>query len=104
MPLGVLPTVPFPVPNTHADKPRSDVTPPKFAVTFLEAAMFTVQLPVPVQSPLQPINVDPGSGVTVSVTLVPLTNDALQVLPQLMPAGALLAIPEPVPDLVTVRP
>ena len=104
MPLGVLLTVPAPVPNTETDRPRNAVAPPKFAVTFFDAVMLTVQLPVPVQSPLQPMNVDPGSSATVSVTLVPLANDALQALPQLMAAGALVAVPEPVPDLVTVRP
>jgi hypothetical protein len=47
-------------------------TPEKLAVTL--AALFSVTVHVselPVQAPLQPVNVAPGCGVAVSVTSVP---------------------------------
>jgi hypothetical protein len=40
-------------------------------------------------------------GVGVSVTDEPCSNEALQVLPQLMPSGELVTEPSPVPDLIT---
>ena len=71
------------------------------AVTL--ALMLTVQLPVPLHAPLQPVKMLPVVGVAVRVTFVPLANDALQVEPQLMPAGVLLTVPVPAPVLATVR-
>ena len=43
----------------------------KFAVTVLAASMVTVQVLVPEQPPpLQPVKVEPGEAVAVSVTVV----------------------------------
>ena len=72
------------------------------AITFCAWLMLIRQLPVRVQAPLQPVKVLPEAGVAVSVTLVPLASLALHVAPQLMPAGLLLIVPEPVPDLATL--
>src|SRR5690606_19869474 len=55
----------------------------------------TTHAPVPVQSPVQPVNVQPGFGVAVSVTTVPWPNGSLQSPGQLMPAGVLVMTPEP---------
>jgi hypothetical protein len=64
----------------------------------------TVQGPVPLQPPpLKPPKVKPGSDAAVKVTEVPLSKDAEQVLPQLIPAGLLVTVPLPAPALVTVR-
>ena len=64
----------------------------------------TTQAPVPLQAPLQPLKVEPGSGVSVSVTLVvEVLNFAVQVGPQLIPAGELETLPWPVPIRTTVR-
>jgi hypothetical protein len=42
-------------------------------VTIRSAARFTTHVPVPWHpAPLQPVNVEPGSAVAVSVTIVPL--------------------------------
>ena len=48
------------------------VTSAKLAVTVVLAVRVTLQLPVPEQAPLQPVKLDPVSGVAVRVTVVPL--------------------------------
>ena len=73
------------------------------AVTARAEVIETVQPPVPVQAPLQPVNVDPVAGAAVTVTVVPLANDVAHVLPQEMPVGVLVTVPLPVPDFVTVN-
>src|ERR1051325_7117846 len=73
------------------------------AVTDWAAVSETVQVPVPVQAPLQPANVEPLAAAAVRVTEVPLAKLALHVLPQLIPAGDEVTVPVPVPALVTVR-
>ena len=74
------------------------------AVTFWAPLIVTVQVPVPLHPPpLQPAKVDAPLGVAVRVTTVPLVKPALQVAPQLMPAGLLVTVPVPVPLLVTVK-
>ena len=52
--------------------------------------------------PLQPAKAEPAAGVAVSVTAVPLLKPCEQVAPQARPTGALLTVPVPVPDLVTL--
>ena len=54
----------------------------KVAVTVWSADIVRVQVPVPVQSPVQPVNTEPASGVAVNVTEVPSPNSAAQVAPQ----------------------
>jgi len=44
----------------------------KVAVTEAAAVRVTVHAPVPLQAPLQPLNVKPAAGVAESVTAVPL--------------------------------
>ena len=57
---------------------------------------------VPVQAPLQPVNVEPGAATAVSVTVAPLTRLAWHVAPQAMPAAASL-VTEPLPVVTTCR-
>lgn len=66
------------------------------------ALMVTVQVRfVPLQSPPQPSKTKSAdAGAAVNVTAVLLAYDSLQSLPQLMPAGAEVTLPEP--DLVSV--
>jgi len=52
--------------------------------------------------PLQPVKVEPLSGVAVSVTVEPATKLARQVGPQEMPDGEDVTVPLPVPPLDTV--
>src|SRR5439155_3905009 len=75
----------------------------KFAVTARAALIVTVQAPVPVQLPLQPLKVEPAAGAAVKVTMVPMANAAEQVAPQEMPAGLLVTVPAPAPAIETVR-
>ena len=73
-------------------------------MTERAALIFTVQVPVPEQPlPLQPLNVEPVAGAAVRVTTVPLANAAEHIAPQAMPAGAMVTVPVPAPDLLTVR-
>jgi hypothetical protein len=53
-------------------------------------------------SPLHPAKNDPAAGVPVRVTTCPKANDALQLLPQLIPAGLLVIVPLPAPCLLNV--
>jgi hypothetical protein len=55
----------------------------------------------PLQSPVNPENVNPEAGVAVSVTVVPLSKPALQVDGQLIPAGLLVTVPWPETATVT---
>jgi hypothetical protein len=70
------------------------------AVTAVLALSGTIQAPIPVQAPLQPVNPIP---VAVSVTEVPFEKSTEQVAPQLMPVGfdVTLAPPVPLPASVT---
>ena len=75
---------------------------PKLAETVVFALIVTLHAPVPVQPPDHPPNVEVDPGASLSVTTVPAANVYLQVEPQLMPAGLLVMVPVPVPELCTV--
>src|SRR5213076_2587955 len=102
IPPGELVTVPLPVPallTVIAKLGRLNV-----AVTVVAALKVTVQVPVPEQPPpLQPVKIEPAAGVALRVITVPLAKLAVHVAPQLIPAGALVTVPLPVPAGVTVR-
>ena len=66
------------------------------AVQFLAALIVTTPSEQSA-SPLQPAKVEPASGVAVRVTTVFSAKLALHVSPQLIPAGALVTVPLPVP-------
>jgi hypothetical protein len=72
------------------------------APTVLAASIGTVQAPVPVHAPLQLTKTESVAALWVSATMVPAVNEAAQVAPQLIPAGALLTVPLPLPLLVTL--
>ncbi len=99
MPAGLPLTVPEPVPPFVTDNVTG--TRLKVAVTDVAALTVTAQVPVPEQAPLQPAKEEPAAGVAVSVMAVPWVRDCEQVAPQLMPAGLLVTVPEPVPPLAT---
>jgi hypothetical protein len=62
--------------------------------------MFTVQAPVPLQAPPQPVKLDPAGAVAARLTVVPEAKLALHVEPQSIPADVEEIVPAPV--LVTV--
>ena len=69
----------------------------------MAALSVTLQVPVPEQPPpLQPVKVEPAAGAAVKVRAVPPANVAEHVAPQEMPAGLLVTVPDPVPDLLMV--
>jgi len=102
MPAGELVTVPLPVPalvTVNVNDGSENV-----AATDRAALIATVHVDaVPVQLPVQPPKIEPPDDAAVSVTEVPLVYEAEHVAPQLIPAGELVTVPLPLPDLVTVR-
>lgn len=101
IPAGALVIVPVPVPDLLTVSVK--LCDAKAAVTVVAALSVTMQAPVPEQPPpLQPVKVEPAAGVAVRVIAVPLANAVVQVAPQEIPAGELLTVPEPTPDLLTV--
>jgi hypothetical protein len=98
MPAGLLVITPVPGPATDT---ASDRGPEKVAPTLVSAFRTTVHFAVPEQAPDQPEKVLEAAGLAVRVMDVPGAKVALQVAPQLIPAGALVTLPEPV--VVTVR-
>jgi len=94
MPLGDEVTVPAPVPALVTFSAWVVVA--KVAVTFRSAVMVTVQAPVPLQAPPQPVKVDPAGGVAARPTVAPAAKLALHVEPQSIPAGVEEIVPAPV--------
>ena len=74
----------------------------KVAVTDLAASIVTRHAPVPEHAPDHPVKLEVAAGVAVSVTTVPVSNEAEQVAPQLIPAGELETEPVPLPLFDTV--
>ena len=75
----------------------------KVALTAVAAFMVTLQAPVPLQAPLQPVKAEPEAGVAVRFTTVLLGKLAEQVTPQAIPGGELVTVPVPVPASVTLN-
>ena len=71
-------------------------------LVLLGAKPVLAQVPVPEQSPDQPVNFEPAPAAAVRVTEVPSTNCAEHVAPHAIPAGELVTVPEPEPLLLTV--
>jgi hypothetical protein len=102
IPAGELVTVPVPTPAMLMVS--ATVCTVKLAVTVVVALRVTEQLPEPEQPPpFHPVNVEPGAGLAERVTDPPLGKLLEQVGPQLIPAGALVTVPVPVPALLMVR-
>jgi hypothetical protein len=104
IPAGALLTVPAPVPASVTVNAKLLALAVKFAATVVAAVIVNVHVPVPSQGPApQPANVDPFVGVAVNTICVPLAKLAVHAVPQLIPAGALVTVPVPVPPFVTVN-
>jgi 4-hydroxy-L-threonine phosphate dehydrogenase PdxA len=102
MPAGVDETVPPPVPVLVTVRVYGIRV--KVAVTVCAASIGTVHVPVPGHAaPVQPANVDVASGVGVSLTLEPASNEVEHVAPQAIPGGDDETVPPPVPALMTSK-
>lgn len=62
----------------------------------------TTHVVVPLQLPDQPVNAESAAGTAVSVTVVPIANDAVHVVPQLIPVGVDVTVPDPSPCRFTL--
>ena len=62
--------------------------------------MSRLQVPVPVQAPLQPVKVESPFAAAVRISIVPLSKSSVQSEPQLIPVP--VTVPAPVPIFVTV--
>ncbi|MDH3461249.1 MAG: hypothetical protein OEM00_09815 [Burkholderiaceae bacterium] len=67
----------------------------KAAATPRAEVIETVQVLVPLHSPLHPVNAQPFAGLAVNDTTVLLASVFLQALPQLIPAGDDVTLPLP---------
>ncbi len=105
IPAGLDVTVPEPAPVLETVSLNLAVgSRSKVAVTDLAEVIVTRHLfsPLTESQPDQATALVLAPGVPVSVTAVPWSKLAEQVAPQLIPAGELVTVPEPVPFLVTV--
>lgn len=93
MPAGLLVITPVPGPATDTANDRG---PEKVAPTLVSPFRTMVHFAVPEQAPDQPEKMLEAAGLAVRVMDVPGAKGALQVVPQSMPAGALVTLPEPV--------
>ena len=73
----------------------------KVAVTDSATFITTLQAPRPEQAPPHPAKVDPPAARVVKATVIPPGKFAEQVVPQLIPSGALITVPEPFPFSVS---
>ena len=101
-PVGDEVTVPVPVPALVTLNGKLDEL-LNVAVTARAAVIDREQVEVPEHAPLQPAKLEPLAAAGVSVTDEPLAKLALQVAPQLMPAGDEVTAPDPEPALVTLN-
>jgi hypothetical protein len=100
IPAGALATAPVPLPAWLTDNEYCGT---KSADTNVSAVSDTVHVPLPAHAaPLHPANADPAAGIAERDTDVPILRLAEHVLPQLIPAGELVTVPEPVPISPTV--
>ena len=75
----------------------------KVAVVVRASIIKTVQVLVPVQAPLQPVNVESAVGVAVRVTVVSSSKTVEQVVVHATPLGSELIEPVPAPALIVVN-
>lgn len=90
-------TAPVPVPDFVMFKTYSVSN---VAVIGVSLSIVMLQVPVPLQPPpLQPVKIEPALGVAVRVIVAPVAYISPQSVPQLIPPGLLMTVPDPAPDL-----
>lgn len=100
IPAGEEVTVPVPVPVLAIERVKFFRV--KVAVTDLAVSIVTLQLPVPLHAPDQPVKSESADVAAVRVTAVPALKLEAQAAPQSIPAGEEVTVPVPVPALFTV--
>src|SRR5262245_59231172 len=76
----------------------------KVAVTVLAVFIATVHVaPAAASHPIQPVKLEPAADVAVNVTVVSLSQVSVQSVPQLIPAGLDVTLPEPAPARAKLR-
>ena len=94
-------TVPDPVPVSVTASVLGGIT---SNVAIQLRVPFMVTLPSTQSAPpLHPANVEPPAELGMRVTIVPSPYDSVQSAPQLIPAGLVVTVPEPLPVFDTVR-
>jgi hypothetical protein len=106
IPAGLLVTVPDPKPDlTTLSSCMESLIRLNVAVTVISASIVNEHVLVPEHPPpTQPAKVESGSAWAVKVTTLPWENTSEQSLPQLMPVGLLVIVPDPEPNLAALRP
>lgn len=102
IPEGLLVTVPAPVPVLCTTSRTGGSFKLNCAMTVALAFRVRVQPAERLQASNHAPNVELDSGVSVSVTTVPVGKSAVHVVGQLMPAGLLVIVPAPAPVTSTV--
>jgi len=102
-PEGLLVIVPAPVPALSTVSSTGGIVEVNVAVTEVAEMRLTVQVEIPLQAPVHPVNVEPELGAADNATGVPVGKLARHVVPQLIPKGLLVTVPLPVPALRTTR-
>jgi len=97
IPAGLLVTVPAPVPPMETTRGIGG----GLNVAVTDWVLETLQVPLPLQPPLQPTKVEPPVGVAVRVTGVVKLWPQLPLV-QMSPGGLLVTVPVPVPARLTV--
>ena len=105
MPAGDELTVPVPVPVSATVSAKVCTVNCADADAALDPAGMLHVVEAPLHAPLQPANVEFDAGDAVSVTAAVVLNEAEHVLPQEIPAGDELTVPDPDPvsETLTVR-
>ena len=99
MPLGLLVTVPVPLPGSVTVSVYAVAV--KIALTVVLLPTVTRHAPVPLQSPDHPEKTAFAPAVATRLTCAPVSKTALHVVWQSIPAGVLVTVPRPVPEIDT---
>ena len=101
IPAGLDVTDPDPVPLIVTASVLGGIT-SNVAVQLRGSLMVTL-LSAQSAPPLHPANVEPASGLGMRLTIVPCSNDSEQSLPQVMPGGFVVTVPDPLPAFETIK-
>src|SRR5581483_4025458 len=99
MPAGLLVIVPVPLPGSVTVNVYAVAV--KIALTLVLLLTVTWHAPVPLHAPDHPEKTAFAAAVATRLTCAPLSKTALHVVWQSIPAGVLVTVPKPVPEIAT---